>query len=273
MSLNVPNLTCYFQRDPFLWWPCIIPPPQKKTTWKIQKKRGKTTKSRKLTKMSIMQFTKRVKMDEFSRGGGQFKRGKQLFFFHICHVWNTVLTNKEYGRYFHLNICIFYFIFIWMCRWGRRWWLIKKNVYQQTMTPRFYPLKLVVRGVSRIKFGEVRISKKKKKWGWEGYPSKTHHFWPIFNSIMVIFVNFLDFVIFSPSFFLIFVQIVFLYPQNHCDSITYPQWLASTGPVVGVPGVLGLKLGQDIMTSIPPSVFFHSSFSSFPYKNTYCVRG
>ena len=37
--------------------------------------------------------------------------------------------------------------------------------------------------------------------------SKTHHFRPFVNSIMVILLNFLDFVIF-PSFFLDFCQIV-----------------------------------------------------------------
>ena len=52
------------------------------------------------------------------------------------------------------------------------------------------------------------------------------------------------------------------------DSVAYPQWLAFTGHVVRVRGVLGSKSGQDIMTSVPTSVFFHSSFSSFPHKNT-----
>ena len=50
--------------------------------------------------------------------------------------------------------------------------------------------------------------------------------------------------------------------------IAYPQWLASTGSVVRVREVSGSKSGQDIMTTVPPSVFFHLSFSSFSHKNT-----
>ncbi len=52
------------------------------------------------------------------------------------------------------------------------------------------------------------------------------------------------------------------YPRNRCDSVAFPQWPASTGHVVGVRGIRGSKSGQDIMTSVPPSVLFHSSFSS-----------
>ncbi len=59
-----------------------------------------------------------------------------------------------------------------------------------------------------------------------------------------------------------------LYSQNHCNNITYPQWLASTGPVVEELRVPGSKSGQEIMNFLPPPVFFRSSFSSFPQKNT-----
>ena len=42
--------------------------------------------------------------------------------------------------------------------------------------------------------------------------------------------------------------------------------------LVGEQVVLGWKLGQDIMAFCPPPVFFHSSFSCFPQKNTWRVR-
>ncbi len=35
---------------------------------------------------------------------------------------------------------------------------------------------------------------------------------------------------------------------------------------------LGCKSGQDIMSSVLPSVFFHSSFLSFSHKNTQYIR-
>ena len=50
-----------------------------------------------------------------------------------------------------------------------------------------------------------------------------------------------------------------IHPQNCCDSVAYPQWLASTGRVLRVQEVPESKSGQDMMTSVPPSVFFHSS--------------
>ena len=43
-----------------------------------------------------------------------------------------------------------------------------------------------------------------------------------------------------------------------------------TGPVVGEQGVRGSKSEQNITTSVPPSVFFHSVFSSLP-KETHKV--
>ncbi len=50
------------------------------------------------------------------------------------------------------------------------------------------------------------------------------------------------------------------YPRNRCDSVACPQWLVSTGPVVGLRAP-NSKSGQDIMTSVFQvlSSFFHSS--------------
>ncbi len=59
-----------------------------------------------------------------------------------------------------------------------------------------------------------------------------------------------------------------IYPWNcydsWCDSVAYPPWLVSKEPLVGEWAVSGLKSEQDVMIFLPPSVIFHSSFSSFP---------
>ena len=56
---------------------------------------------------------------------------------------------------------------------------------------------------------------------------------------------------------------------NRCNSVAWPKWLTCAGPVVGERGIPGSKSGQDIMTFVLHSAFFHSSF---PMKHKW-VRG